>query len=186
MDTYEAKHLLADSLRCLARCMEQIRLREIEKVVGNDEVMQDHLAQCTWCRVPYDDMSVEDCCDYLTKLYRGFEEASNHEIETERKFSMGNFEIAHICDMINNYIGHGYPDNLVDCAREIWDMAQKIMPAKCAYEKSETLCNHVVGCFLKRAEKIIKEHGYKNWEDGEYSLTLGYLGSWMKQYYWKY
>ena len=34
MDTYEAKKILADSLRCLARSMDQIRLRELEKVSG--------------------------------------------------------------------------------------------------------------------------------------------------------
>ena len=41
MNTYEAKELLANSLRCLAMSMEQIRLREIEKVVGREEPMQD-------------------------------------------------------------------------------------------------------------------------------------------------
>lgn len=41
MDTYEAKKLLADSLRCLARSMDQIRLRELEKVMGDDEPMQE-------------------------------------------------------------------------------------------------------------------------------------------------
>ena len=64
MNTYEAKVLLANSLRCLVMSMEQIRLREIEKVVGREEPMQDHLAQCT-CGVstPYEGSSVENCCE---------------------------------------------------------------------------------------------------------------------------
>lgn len=184
MDTYEAKELLADSLRCLARSMEQIRLREIEKVVGEDEVMQDHLAECTWAHVPYDGMSVDDCCDYLKRLYKGFDEASKHEIKMERKFNMAEYDVAHICDMVNTFIGHGFPDELVACAREIEKLAKHTLPAKDLYVKSDTMCGHVVNSFLKRAEEIIEKHHYKNWKKGDYSLSLGYLGAWMKRLYW--
>ena len=37
MNTYEAKELLANSLKCLAMSMEQIRQRETEKVMGDLE-----------------------------------------------------------------------------------------------------------------------------------------------------
>ena len=53
MDTFEAKNLLEESVRCVARMMEQIRLRECEKVMGLDEPMQDHLAQCSQTFAPY-------------------------------------------------------------------------------------------------------------------------------------
>lgn len=69
MDTYEAKVLMEDSVRCLARMMEQIRLREIGKVVGDDEPMQDHLAQCVSPVPPYEGMSFEDCMEYLKDLH---------------------------------------------------------------------------------------------------------------------
>ena len=185
MNTYEAKNLLLQSLRCLAMSMEQIRLREIEKVAGYDEPMQDHLAQCT-CGVstPYEGSSVENCCEYLQKLYKGFEEASNHEILLESKFEMASFDVAHICDMIMGFIGHEFPENLIRCAREIDELAYKTLPAKDLYVKSDTMCKNVVACFLKRADKVIEKHGYKNWKTGEYSLSLGYLGEWMKRKYW--
>ena len=185
MNTYEAKILLRQSLRCLAMSMEQIRLREIEKVAGVDEPMQDHLAQCTCTLTPYEGSSVEDCCEYLKKLYMGFEEASNHEILLERKFEMASFDVAHICDMIMGFIGHEFPENLIKCAREIDALVYKTLPAKDLYEKSDTMCKNVVNSFLKKADKVIEKHGYKNWKDGEYSLSLGYLGEWMKRKYWE-
>lgn len=46
MDCYELKELLAESVRNLARTMDQVRLRELEKCVGKDEPMQDHLSIC--------------------------------------------------------------------------------------------------------------------------------------------
>ena len=185
MNTYEAKILLMQSLRCLAMSMEQIRLREIEKVVGDDEPMQDHLAQCTAAKTPYEGSSVEDCCEYLKDLYKGFEEASDHEIEIERKFDFADFDVAHICDMIIGFIGHGFSENLIRCAREIDEQVYKTLPAKDLYVKSDQMCDHVVASFLKKAEKVIEKHGYKNWKTSEYSLPLGYLGAWMRRKYWE-
>ena len=46
MDCYELKELLAESVRNLARTMDQVRLRELENCAGKDEPMQDHLSIC--------------------------------------------------------------------------------------------------------------------------------------------
>ena len=186
MNTYEAKVLLENSLRCLAISMEQIRMREIEKVVGREEPMQDHLAECTVGFHPYEEMDAEDCLKYLGKLYKGFEEASDHVNLLEDKFSFAELELGNVCDMIMGFINHDYPDNLVDCAREINKLANSIMPAKDLYAKSDSLCKDVVACFQKQAAKIIEDHGCKTWKDGEYSLPLSYLGSWMTRKYWNY
>ena len=186
MNTYEAKVLLENSLRCLAISMEQIRLREIDKVVGREEPMQDYLAECTRCIQPYQETSAEDCLNYLKNLYRGFCEASDHTDQIEGKFSVDEYELGNVCDMIMGHIEHDFPDNLVECAREIYKLAINVMPAKDLYAKSKSLCEHVVASFEKQAAKIIEDHGCKTWNDGEYSLPLSYLGSWMERVYWNY
>ena len=185
MDTYEAKELLANSLRCLAMSMEQIRLRETEKCMGYEEPMQDHLAECTWPHQPHDTMSVDDCLDYLKKLYKGFEEASDHEILAGRKFSFEEIELGNICDMIVGFINHQFPDDLVECAREVNRAAQKILKANKRHKKSKEHRLQVAAEFLKEADGIIEKHGWKTWKDGEYSLPLGYLQSWMEREYRK-
>ena len=185
MNTYEAKVLLRQSLVCLAMSMEQIRIRETEKCMGYDEPMQDHLAQCTTTKTPYEMSSVEDCCEYLNSLYKGFEEASNHEILMEKKFEMADFDVAHICDMVMGYIGHGFPDNLVDCAREINDVADELLPPYSKYIQNDKGCKKLLSLFLKKTDEIIKKHHLQTWNDGEYSLPLGYLHDWMRRRYWE-
>ena len=32
-----------------------------------------------------------------------------------------------------------------------------------------------------QAETIMEKHGFKDWKDGEYSLSMGYLASWMQR-----
>ena len=184
MDTYEAKNLLADSLRCLCRSMEQIRLRECQKCVGYDEPMQDHLAECTHARVLHEETSVEKCLEYLGLLYKGFDEASDHTIKMERTFNLASFEVAHICDMVFGMIGHGFPKELVACATEIHDLFKKKMRALGHYTKSEEGCEKLIDDFIPKAEEIIDKHGYKNWKDGEYSLPIGYLASWTQRKYY--
>ena len=39
--------------------------------------------------------------------------------------------------------------------------------------------------FQKEAMTIIEKYGYKTWQDGMYSLPLGYLQSWMEREYWE-
>ena len=184
MDTYEAKELMEDSLRCLARMMEQIRLREIEKVVGYDEPMQDHLAQCVSPVPPYEDMDFDKCLEYIKDLHQGFKEASDHEIKLERLFAPANFEVGHICDMVMGFIGHGFSDDLVACAQEIYQVAKEVLPRGRNYVKSEKGCKRMLEAFVPKAKDIIEKHGYKTWADGDYSLPLGYLETWMKRQYW--
>ena len=187
MDTYEAKNLLADSLRCLCRSMEQIRLRECQKCVGYDEPMQDHLAECTHAIVPYDDSSVEECLEYLKLLYQGFTEAFEHEhlANTVAMENSDSFYVTHICDMVRSFIGHGFPDNLVACAREINDLAMKLNnPYDKTRIKSEKGYKKLMEKFIPKTVEIIKKYNEQTWNDGEYSLTIGYLEAWMNRLYW--
>ncbi len=175
--------LLIESLRCLVKVMEQNLIREHRKCVDHDEPKQDHIAMCLG-RGPHECSNVDDCLDRLYRLNRGFEELCEHENLMHRKFKPDELEVAHICDMIYAGIGHGFPDDLVACARELYDVAKRALPAKALYSKSDTLCDHVVKYFQKRADEVIDKHGCKTWLDGMYSLPLAYLGNWMKKFYW--
>ena len=102
-------------------------------------------------------------------------------IMMERKFDGSDYDVAHICDMVMGFIGHGFPDGLVACAREINDVAKRLLKAKAHFMKGDRFCEQVVTDFLTQAEAIMKKHGFKDWKDGEYSLSMGYLASWMQR-----
>jgi hypothetical protein len=184
MDTYEAKILLYDSLCCLARMMEQIRIRECEKAMGNDEPMQDHLALCVAGSIPYDGMSVKGLCNYLQRLYNGFKEASDHEILADRKFELSDYEIPHVCDMIMGFIGHGFHDDLVACAREVYAIARELVDPYERRMKSEKDFKKVMMEFFNRVIPITKKYGYDISGEKGYSVPIGYLQSWLKHMYW--
>ena len=181
----EALMALRLELSSLCMLMESVRQEQIDKVAGEYLPMQDHLAQCTSTKVPYEMSSVEDCCEYLKRLYKGFEEASNHEIQMEKKFKMADFDVAHICDMVMGYIGHYFPEDLVECAREIDDVANELLPPFSKHIQNDKGCKKLLGLFLKKADEIIKRHHLQTWKDGEYSLPLGYLHDWMRRRYWE-
>ena len=186
MDTFEAKNLLEESVRCVARAMEQIRLREIEKIEGYDEPMQDHLAECTWAEVPHDETSFEDCLKYLERLHEGFRIAAEHEdlaceIAKKNKYD---FDLTHIADMVMGMVGHGYPDNLVNCAKEINGVALKLLPPGEKYVKCGKGCEKILIAFMREADEIIKKFHLQTWGDDDFSLPLAYLHDWMKRKYW--
>lgn len=185
MDCYEAKELLADGLRCLARSMAQIKAREVEKCVGVDEPMQDHLAECTHSIRPYEESSVEDCCQYLQLLYKGFDEAFEHEHLKCEKFAFADLDEADIADMVMGFINHRFPDDLCACAKEIRVIADKLVSPYGKHKTSETDYTKKVNKFISECDRIIEKHHLRTWGKGDYSLPLGYLESWFSRRYWK-
>ena len=185
MDTLEAKVLMEDSVCCLARMMEQIRLREIEKAADlHDEPLQDHLAECTSAIAPFEGMDFNNCLEYLKNLHEGFKVASDHEDKVERLVVLDDYDATHICDMVMGFIGHGFPQDLMSCASEIKRMARDLLRSKKSHTRSDKGCQKLLEEFVPKAEEIITKHGYKLWNDGQYSLPLGYLQSWMELRYW--
>lgn len=185
MDCYEAKELLADGLRCLTRMMAQIKEREVEKCIGYDEPMQDHLAECTHSGIhPYEGTSVEDCCKYLQLLYKGFDEACEHEILRNKMYNLADYVEADIADMVMGCITHRFPADLCVCASEIRDVADKLVPEYGKHETSKTDYTKKVNKFMSECERIIEKYKLSTWKKGDYSLPLGYLENWFYRRYW--
>ena len=78
--------------------MEQIRHREIEKVMDDDEPMQDFLAECCCTIRPHEGSTAEDCIKYLDRLYKGFSEASEHTILMNRNYAFERDKVLHFLE----------------------------------------------------------------------------------------
>lgn len=181
MEYIEAKELLENSVRCVAMSMEQVRRRLIEQVVGKDEPMQDHLAECTWAIQPYESSSMEDCLKYLEHLYDGLNHAAEHDDVVNNQELYVN-DVALIADMLRGFTLSKYPDYLLDCARDVSDDAQ-ILLRKYAREKTEENRRICVTSFLEDVQEIAEDHGVKLHEEGRFSLPLAYLHDWMCREY---
>lgn len=177
MEYIEAKELLENSVRCVAMSMEQIRIRLIDHVVGRDEPMQDHLASCTWAILPYEWSSMEDCLKYLGHLYEGLKHAAEHDDVVNKQGLYVN-DVALIADMLRGFTLSKYPDYLLDCARDVSDVAQ-ILLRRYACEKTEENRKECVTLFLSDVKEIAEDHGVNLNNDGKFSLPLAYLHDWM-------
>lgn len=188
MELYEAKAILGTSLRCLAMSMEEIRKREIDMVRGQDEPMQDHLAECTWGVRPYESMDVDECLKYLRRLYKGLCQAAEHERKADYIVMTTKCDVSviQIADMVFGMIGHDFPEDLLACATEINEVYKKLLPSGKKYNPTEFGCEKVVEKFLNQAEAIIKKYHLDTWRDGRISLPMGYLQAWMERKYWKH
>lgn len=186
MDCYELKELLAESVRNLARTMDQVRLRELEKCVGKDEPMQDHLSICVETAFrPYEGSTVEECCDYLLKLYNGLEEVVQHDRLMHQHYKYTDYESALVADMVAGNIKHGFPNDLIYCAMEIKAYADKLVPPNGKHSKTKAEYEKIAKNFWEECEKIIEKYNLRKWEKGSYSLPLGYLEAWLERRYWK-
>ena len=51
--------------------------------------------------------------------------------------------------------------------------------------KSEKDYKKLMEKFIPKTVEIIKKYNEQMWNDGEYSLTMGYLEAWMYRLYWE-
>ena len=177
MEYIEAKELLENSVRCVAISMEQIRRRLLDQVVGRDEPMQDHLAECTWAIQPYEWSSMEDCLKYLEHLYDGLKHAAEHDDVVNRQELYIN-NVALIADMLRGFTLSKYPDYLLNCARDVSDNAQTLL-RKYASVKTEKNRRKCITLFLNDVKERAKEYGVNLNVEGNFSLPLAYLHDWM-------
>lgn len=177
MEYIEAKGLLENSVRCVAMSMEQIRHRLIDRVMGKDEPMQDHLAECTWAIQPYEFSSVKECLEYLGHLYDGLSYAAKHD-DAVNKQELYQNNVALIADMLRGFTLSKYPEYLLNCARDVSDDAGVLL-RKYASEKTEENRMACVTSFLQDVKDMAEDYGVNLHEEGKFSLPLAYLHDWM-------
>ena len=171
---------------CLvSQCMflEKLRNQEIDKVMNIYPPMQDHLAECTWATVPYEDWDVKKCLQYLKRLHDGLTQAYEHGQLAIKKGLDEDFNVVIIADMLWGHIYNNFPDNLVDCAREVWDLVKKMTPEKA--EKSKEKCLEWQRSVMKEIKPICDKHEVDFPIDKEWTIQEGYMMSWLGNLYEK-
>jgi hypothetical protein len=162
--------------------MERLRKKEIEKVMDIYPPMQDHLAECTWARVPYEEWDVGKCLQYLKRLHEGLKQAFEHGQLAIEKGLEGDFAVAIIADMLWGDIYNNYPDNLVNCAREVWEQIKKMIPEKA--ENSKEKCFEWQRSVIKEIKPICDKYEVDFPIDKEWTIQEGYMLSWIQNIYY--
>lgn len=163
----------------VSQCMmlEVVLDKEIDKVAGEYLPMQDHLAECTWAKHPNLNWGVKECLDYLEKLYGGLSQAFIHGQLAKSKGLGPDFEIAKIADMLWGSIYNEYPDDLVNCAKEVRDKVKEMTPKK-AKNTSEA-CFEWKKKVLKEIKKICDKYEIDFPIYREWTIQEGYIVEWL-------
>lgn len=167
----------------VSQCMmlEEVRRREVFKVMGEYPPMQDHLADCTLNETPDLEWDVEDCLTYLEYLHNGFRQAFLHGQLATKKGLDKDFDVAIIADMLWGGINHNYPDNLVNCAKEVNELIKKMKP-----KVAKQVNDYRLG-WQRKVIQEIKNICEKYEVDfpiyDEYTIQEGYMMEWLKGIY---
>lgn len=167
----------------VSQCMllEEVRRKEVYKVMGEYPPMQDFLAECTCAWIPDLEWDVEKCLKYLERVHNGLSHAFLHGQLAISKGLEKDFEVAKIADMLWGGVYNNYPDNLVSCAKEVKELVKKMTPKEARKDKDER---------LEWQRKVIKE--IKTVCDkydiyfpiyGEWTIQEGYMMEWLKGVY---
>ena len=161
--------------------LEEVRRKEVCKVMGEYQPMQDHLANCTWGDTPDLEWDVEDCLTYLENLHTGFKQAFLHGQLAIKKGLDKDFDVAIIADMLRGDIENNYPDNYVNCAKEVNELVKKMTP-KVAKQGNENRLG-----WQRKVMREIKNICDKYNVDlpiyGRWTIQEGYMMEWLKGIY---
>ncbi len=182
MELFDARNLMVYSLRCLAMNMEQMRHRLVDNYVGDNEPMQDHFAEVTVHTI-YENSDAKTCLDYLTRFYDALNTATEHELLAEEMISFRDIELTVVADMIVGGIYHDYPQDLLNCSREVYNLSNRLLDACNLLAKSVDNCRKLLLQFVDEAKAIMAKYGYDHSELGDI-LPLLYLKAWMERRYW--
>ena len=171
------------TLRSTCMMLEVVRNEQIDKAICYDHLpLQDHFAQCVPPKTMYEGSSIEECLEYLRRFYKGLKEAREHEIIAYRKGVMHEPDVVYITDMLRGFIGHGFPDNYVACAKECYAVYERLQP-KYRGVKSDKKRLEWQREVMTEIDKICRKHKVKFTIDGEWTLSEGYLMEWLCRKY---
>ena len=184
---YLSDAILAMKMNLRSTCMmlEAVRNNQVDKAVDLDWLpMQDHLAQCVTTRTIDECSTAEDCLKYLEQLHKGLTEAMEHYENANEKVGSINSEVAQFVDMLMGYIGHSFPENYVECARECLDAYEQI-PIDPEEDKGVDSFNSWRRMVLNKFDDILKKHNIDITNKGDWSIREAYLAEWLGRKYWK-
>ena len=171
------------NIRSLCMMLDVVRKEQLNKVAADDWLpMQDHFAECVPGLPIHESSSVKSCLEYLKTLYKGLKDALEHYKSANEKDLILEPDVIQIVDMLWGYIGHGFPDDYVACARECYEAYKKLPPDPTEEKNDENQlkwARQVMTAF----EPIIKKHDVNLDFEGEWTLNEGYLMEWLRRKY---
>jgi hypothetical protein len=154
---------------------------ELEKAVRENQAVQDYYAENVYGARSYDWQQVSNCEEFIQRATKGMEIVAHH-YEESRKWGLEG-EAVQVNDMIYGWMPHVFEEEVVVTAREILDAANRLLPDELTLRNNAGARAYINQVF-KEAQQIAEKHDVDlDIHDG-YSLTIGYMETWLERKYW--
>ena len=178
MDVIDLKKLYDSSVCNLAMFVDCYIKMELEKVVGNDDVMQDHWAEAEFS-VLRNRNNVTDCLEFLSKAGKAINDAVAQEEALSKHFKTFEVEPPLIAKMLMGHIGFKVDKKLVECSRKVKITAGEIL-AKKRKKMSKVERENLVREFMGIVIPMVEKYGIHLTYDGNLLELNGlYLEGWF-------
>lgn len=172
----QAEHRRVAALVC------HIVLRaELDKAVRENQAVQDYYAENVYGARSYDWQQVSNCEEFIQRAIGGMGVVAHH-YEESRKWGLEG-EAVHVNDMIYGWVPHVFEEEVVETAHEILEAANRLLPDELTLRNDASARAYITNVF-KEAEQIAEKHDVDLDVHDGYSLTIGYMETWLERKYW--
>lgn len=179
MDIIEANNWLLNSLRAMALGAKEVLTNQIRKQIGVNEPMQDFLveSQRRWI---FEKSSGKDCAEFLKNVTSTLDYAVEHE-RLAAKNGLSEEELM-VMDILFGYVINAFIPEYVEAAKKIVPEVKKINPRSFGEFNDENKLKFQRAAGKKIAE-ICKSLNISVSFDGKWTITEGYVMSWLERIY---
>ena len=179
MDIIEANNWLLNSLRAMALGAKEVLTNQIRKQIGVNEPMQDFLveSQRRWI---FEKSSGKDCAEFLKNVT----ETLSYAVEHERQAAGIGLteEETMVMDMLFGFVCNSFFPEYVEAAKKVVPAVRAMNPLSFGEHNKENREKFQRAAGEKIAE-ICKSLNVSVSFDGEWTITEGYVMSWLERIY---
>ena len=179
MDIIEANNWLLNSLRAMALGAKEILTNQIRKQIGENDPMQDYLAE-SQRRWIFEESSGKDCAEFLKNVTSTLSYAVEHE-RLAAKNGLSEDELM-VMDILFGFVSNAFVPEYVEAAKKIVPEVKRINPRSFGAFNDENKLKFQRAAGKKIAE-ICKSLNVRVSFDGQWTITEGYIMSWLERIY---
>ncbi len=180
MDLLEVKKLYEDNVRVMTKNLYEILNLQIERVLGNDDALQDHLVGIKggMCYVN-EGLTIDECLDFIERFNQGMNDIKHQINWDDDHYSYQNWDASVIGHLLNGCINGRLTEELADCAIKVNDLANTLLN-NASHKRTDKEFKRLLNRFINGVIVYAKEASI--YVDEE--MPFLYLQFWFKGKYY--
>ena len=154
---------------------------ELNKAMRDNQAVQDYYAEHVYRTLSDNWQQVSDCEAFIERAMNGMAVVAHHYEEARKRGLEG--EAVQVMDMIYGWVPHVFEEEVVGASRAILEAANRLLPDALTL-RNDSGARAYINKVFKEAGQIADEYEIDlDIHDG-YSLTVGYMETWLERKYW--